>query len=110
MTITHDALDLTIQGSPLYPPRLTPKPPNPPTPTLDMGHRCTMTPLPSLTPSDMFKLVQLGPYCTGPWSLSPPLPPEMFKLVHYYEPHTGDKRAYSHPTGMLSCSYLNIVS
>ena len=32
MTITHDALDLTIQGSPLYPPRLTPKPPNPPHP------------------------------------------------------------------------------
>ena len=32
----------------------------------------------TLAPLDMFKLVQLGPHCTGT-----SLPPDMFKLVHF---------------------------
>ena len=39
-------------------------------------------------PLDMFKLVQLGPHCTG----TPPLPQDIFKLVHY-DAHTVGKLA-----------------
>ena len=79
MTITRDALDLTIQdplspgffgnGTPLY------RDPRP-------WDLTVQNPPPE---PDMFKLVQLGPHCTR-------TPPHMFKLVYYEARTVGNRR------------------
>ena len=79
VTITHDALDLTTQG-------------HCPTPYRHLsiqGPPCTWTP-------DMFKLVEIGPHCTG----TPP--PNFFTMKHV--------AGSWHPTGMLSCKLIEMFS
>ena len=83
--ITHDALELTIQGHTLT----SPLPPPP-------GPHCTGTPPPPPTCLNLFNLNSATP---------PPKHVQLTttKLVHYEALHNGWQTGCWHTTGMLSC-------